>query len=158
MISSLALLVLGAAAAATPCENLKTLPLPNTTITSSELVKTGSPFPAPPAAPRGGGGAGAPAGARGRGGAPATTPVDFCRVVAVLTPSSDSHINVEIWLPSADKWNGKFQAEGNGGWAGSIQGLPAMQTAIRAGYATAGSDTGHSVGNGSFAIGHPEQV
>ena len=33
-----------------------------------------------------------------------------------------------------------------------------MQTAIRAGYATAGSDTGHTGGNGSFAIGHPEQV
>lgn len=170
MISSLALVILGAAAAATPCESLKTLPLPNTTITSSEIVKTGSPFPAPPPAPRGGGGggaAGAPAGALpaataggrgGRGGAPATTPVDFCRVVAVLTPSSDSHINVEIWLPTADKWNGKFQAEGNGGWAGSIQGLPAMQTAIRAGYATAGSDTGHTGGNGSFAVGHPEQV
>jgi feruloyl esterase len=84
--------------------------------------------------------------------------VDFCRVVAVLKPSSDSNINVEVWLPVADKWNGKFQAEGNGGWAGSIQGLPQMQTAIRAGYATAGSDTGHTGGNGSFVIGHPEQV
>jgi feruloyl esterase len=33
-----------------------------------------------------------------------------------------------------------------------------MQTAIRAGYATAGSDTGHTGGNGAFVIGHPEQV
>src|SRR5678809_1801675 len=148
MITSLALVVLGAVTAATPCESLKTLPLPNSTITSSELVKAGSPFPAPPPAARGGGAAGgapataAPAAGRGGRGAapPAITPMDFCRVVAVLTPSSDSHINVEVWLPMADKWNGKFQAEGNGGWAGSIQGLPAMQTAIRAGYATAGSD------------------
>src|SRR5262252_3181522 len=138
MISSLALVVLGAVAATTPCENIKTISLPNAIITSSELVKTGSPFPAPAAAARGGGRGGAaaapvdavadapagpPAGARGgRGGAPATTPVDFCRVVAVLKPSSDSNINVEVWLPVADKWNGKFQAEGNGGWAGSIQG------------------------------------
>ena len=185
MISSLALVVLGAVTAATPCENLKTLSLPNTTITSSELVKSGSPFPgarggaggggaaaggrgsAAPALPaqRGGGqagaAAGAPAGGGGRGGAPAapaTTPVDFCRVVAVLKPSSDSNINVEVWLPAADKWNQKFQAEGNGGWAGSIQGFGDMQTAIRAGYATAGTDTGHTVASGSFAIGHPEQV
>ena len=166
MITSLALVVLGAVTAATPCESLKTLPLPNSTITSSELVKAGSPFPAPPPAARGGGAAGgapataAPAAGRGGRGAapPAITPMDFCRVVAVLTPSSDSHINVEVWLPTADKWNGKFQAEGNGGWAGSIQGLPAMQTAIRAGYATAGSDTGHTGGNGAFVIGHPEQV
>jgi feruloyl esterase len=178
MISSLALVVLGTMAAATPCENLKTLSLPNTTITTSQLVMAGSPFPgarggaggpgrgaapAPDGAPAPDAPAtGAPAGARGgRGGAPAapaTTPVNFCRIVAVLKPSSDSNINVEVWMPEAEKWNGKFQAEGNGGWAGSIQGFAAMQTAIRAGYATAGTDTGHTVGNGSFTVGHPEQV
>ena len=174
MISSLALVVLGAVTAATPCENLKTLSLPNTTITTSELVKAGSPFPGG-GARGGGGGAAAPArggggaaptapapagggGGRGGGGAAAGTPVDFCRIVAVLKPSSDSNINVEVWMPAADKWNGKFQAEGNGGWAGSIQGFAQMQTAVRAGYATAGTDTGHTGGNGSFAVGHPEQV
>ncbi|HLQ76880.1 MAG TPA: tannase/feruloyl esterase family alpha/beta hydrolase, partial [Terriglobia bacterium] len=190
MISSLALVVLGAVTAATPCENLKTLSLPNTTITSSELVKSGSPFPgarggggasagarggaapgapaegAATAAPQRGGGqaappAGAPVGGGGRGGpaaAPPITPADFCRIVAVLKPSSDSNINVEVWLPAADKWNQKFQAEGNGGWAGSIQGFGDMQTAVRAGYATAGTDTGHNVSSGSFALGHPEQL
>jgi feruloyl esterase len=169
MISSLAFVVLGAVTAATPCENLKTISLPNTVISSSVLVTAGSPFPAPLPAARGGGAppaaAGAPAGGGGRGGgrggaapAPAITPVDFCRIVAVLKPSTDSNINIEVWLPAADKWNEKFQAEGNGGWAGSIQGLGAMQTAVRAGYATAGTDTGHTVASGSFAVGHPEQV
>jgi feruloyl esterase len=43
----------------------------------------------------------------------------FCRVTATLTPSSDSDIKVEVWLPVAG-WNKKFQAAGNGGWAGSI--------------------------------------
>jgi hypothetical protein len=28
----------------------------------------------------------------------------------VLKPSSDSLINMEMWLPPADKWNGKFMA------------------------------------------------
>ena len=41
---------------------------------------------------------------------------EFCRVAATLTPSSDSDIKVEVWLP-ANGWNGKFQAVGNGGWA-----------------------------------------
>jgi len=180
MISSLALVVLGTMVAAAPCENLKTLSLPNTTITTSQLVMAGSPFPGgggrggAAAAGRGAApapdGAGAPdaapaANATGRGGrgggapaAPAITPVNFCRIVAVLKPSADSNINVEVWMPEAEKWNGKFQAEGNGGWAGSIQGFAAMQTAVRAGYATAGTDTGHTVGNGSFTVGHPEQV
>src|SRR6516165_3313641 len=49
------------------------------------------------------------------GGAPA-----HCRVAAVLTPSTDSHIEMEAWLPIAEAWNGKFEAVGNGGWAGTI--------------------------------------
>ena len=66
---------------------------------------------------------------------------------------------MELWLPPADKWNGKFQAVGNGGWAGSIQGLAAaMPAALRLGYATAGNDTGHEGGNGAFSLGHPEKV
>lgn len=61
-------------------------------------------------------------------------------------------------MPAEDKWNGKFQVEGNGGWAGSIQGYGDMQTAVRNGYASAGTDTGHTVASGSFALGHPEQL
>ena len=38
---------------------------------------------------------------------------------ATLTPTSDSDIKIEVWLPSSG-WNGKFQAVGNGGWAGTI--------------------------------------
>ena len=40
----------------------------------------------------------------------------------VLKPTSDSLINMELWLP-AENWNGKFMGVGNGGFAGSIQGL-----------------------------------
>src|SRR4029079_4447071 len=44
-----------------------------------------------------------PASGRGRGGAPAPfadLPA-FCRVAATLRPSSDSAINIEVWLPAA---------------------------------------------------------
>lgn len=37
----------------------------------------------------------------------------FCRVTATLTPSSDSDIKIEIWLPIAD-WNGKFEPSATG--------------------------------------------
>jgi Tannase and feruloyl esterase len=78
-----------------------------------------------------------------------------CRLAAVLAPTSDSSIEMELWLP--DDWNGKFLAVGNGGWAGSI-GFSAMAAGLRAGYAVASNDTGHQGGSAAFAVGHPEKV
>jgi len=50
-------------------------------------------------------------------------------------------------------------AVGNGGFAGSIQGRTGdMPTALRLGYATAGTDTGHQTTGGEWAIGHPEKL
>ncbi len=82
---------------------------------------------------------------------------EHCRLTMVLKPTPDSNINVELWLPTQN-WNGKFLAVGNGGWAGAIQGYGDMQEALRRGYATAGTDTGHSAADGPagmFALGHP---
>ena len=92
----------------------------------------------------------------GRGASPYANLPEFCRVAATLKPTSDSDIKVEIWLP-ASGWNGKFQAVGNGGWAGVIS-YSAMAEAIRAGYASASTDTGHVGGRGTFALGHPEKL
>src|SRR5215471_16801609 len=77
------------AAFAASCESLRTLSLPNGTITSATSVAAG-PFQAP--------------------GTPAPPPIVLpahCRVAAVLTPSTDSHIEIEIWMP-ADNWNGQL--------------------------------------------------
>ena len=146
------------ALAATPCAELKSLKLPNTTITLAEPVVAG-PFVQPGRA--GGPPAAAPAAApAGRaGGAPATPALmlpAYCRVAATLTPSSDSDIKIEVWLPS-EGWNGKYQAVGNGGWAGIIS-YPAMAAALREGYATSSTDTGHVGGTSAPLIGHPEKV
>ena len=126
---------------AASCESLSSLRMPNTTITSAETVPAGA-FTPP--------GAGA-AGAQGFSNLPA-----FCRVTATLRPSTDSDIKLEVWLP-ASGWNGKFQAVGNGAWAGSIS-YPALREALRRGYATSSTDTGHTGGGGSFALGHPEKL
>ena len=127
---------------AASCESLTTLKLPNTTITSAESVGAGAFTPPGPAAP---------AAAKAFGTLPA-----FCRVAATLKPSSDSDIKIEVWLP-ASGWNGKFEAVGNGGWAGTIS-YPAMADALRRGYATTSTDTGHDTAGGSFALGHPEKL
>ncbi len=79
--------------------------------------------------------------------AAANTPA-YCRVAATLKPSSDSDIKIEVWLPVSD-WNEKFVANGNGGWSAA---------AVRRGYASAMTDTGHQGGSGSFALGHPEKL
>jgi feruloyl esterase len=79
-----------------------------------------------------------------------------CRIAATLRPSADSVIDIEVWLP-AENWNGKFQAVGNGGWAGVIS-YAAMAAALQEGYATASTDTGHKGGNALFAIDHPEKL
>ena len=145
MLNMIALLLIGAAAGSAPCENVRTLTLPNTTITSAQLVPAG-PYTPPPQGPPGG-----PVAAP----APIILP-EHCRVSVVLTPSSDSHVEMEVWLP-AENWNGKFQAVGNGGWAGTIS-YPAMAAALQEGYATASNDTGHKGGNALFALGHPEKL
>src|SRR5207253_10201437 len=80
----------------------------------------------------------------------------FCRVAATLTPSSDSDIKIEVWLPVSG-WNGKLEAVGNGAWAGTIS-YPAMATALAAGYGTVSTDTGHVGGNANFMVGHPEKL
>jgi feruloyl esterase len=129
-----------AGAAPATCASLKQLKLADTTITAVETVPPGG-F--------------APAGGRGGGAAYRNLP-EFCRVSATLTPTADSDIKIEIWLP-ATGWNGKFQAVGNGAWSGTI-GYAAMADALRLGYATSSTDTGHEGGSASFALGHPEKL
>jgi feruloyl esterase len=82
----------------------------------------------------------------------------FCRVAGVIKPTSDSHIQFEVWMP-ASGWNGKFQGIGNGGFAGAIS-FSGMGAAVARGYATASTDTGHQGGGteAGWALGHPEKV
>ncbi len=135
MVGPLVLLLAGLAQPAS-CEAIKALRIPRVTVTVAELVAAGST-------------------ARGGRGASGVLPA-HCRVAVALAPSPDSHIEMELWLPT-ESWNGKFLAVGNGGWAGSIS-TDAMATALRRGYATASNDTGHKGGTAAFALGHPEKL
>ena len=132
---------------ATSCESLASLVLPNTTITAAVAVDAGAFAPPVPE----GGRPPSAAAARMYGGLPA-----FCRVTATLTPSSDSDIKIEVWMPTVD-WNGKLQAVGNGAFTGSIA-YRAMVAALGRGYAAGSTDTGHVGNTASFGLGHPEKV
>jgi hypothetical protein len=80
----------------------------------------------------------------------------YCQVT-LLVPRQ---INVLVVLPR-DTWNGRHQAVGNGGYAGTLSGAnpvgtagsPDVFTALRAGYAASATDTGHlgAILNGEWA-------
>lgn len=128
------------------CESLASVNLPNAKVTSATSIDPPPDFSIPiPAGPAG----------------PGSTLVvssPFCRVVAVSTPTSDSQIVFEVWLPVSARWNGKFEAVGNGGFIGQIS-YTALAAALNRGYATASTDTGHASGNDeSWALGHPEKL
>ena len=139
------------AVAQTPCEQLQSLKLPDTTITMVTAVPAGAfknpalppapqpdaidPPPPPPPANL----------------TPQMLPA-YCRVFATLKPSPDSDIKIEVWLPLGAAWNGKYEAVGGGGWAGVIS-YPALATAVQEGYATSSTDTGHEGGNAKLRGG-----
>ena len=137
------------AAPVASCDVLASLALPNGTITGAEAIEAGAFVP--PMRP----GRSMSAGQRRQFEAlPA-----FCRVTATLTPSSDSEIKVEVWMP-ATGWNGKMHAVGNGAFTGSHRygSARSLASGLERGYATASTDTGHEGGSASFALGHPEKV
>jgi feruloyl esterase len=125
LFTVLALLVAVNEHAAASCEGLASLKLPDTTITAAERNAKGS-FDEP----------------EGR------QPPGSCRVAAMLTPSKESRIKIEVWLPLSG-WNGKLQAVGNGGWSGSIPSGP-LNAALARGYAAVATDTGHEGGGGPW--------
>jgi len=112
--------------AAAPCQSLAQLQLSaDTTITAATLL-TGGAF-TPPST---------------RGARPLENLPPFCEVQGLLKPSATSAIHFAVWLPVSG-WNGRLQVVGNGGLAGTIS-YPAMAAALRSGFATASTDTGHT--------------
>jgi Tannase and feruloyl esterase len=124
------------------CDSLASLPFRNGSVKRAEIVAAGA-FQPPTSSRRG----------------PPASEFDslpaFCRVSANLRPSTDSDINIEVWMP-IDGWNGKFEAVGNGGCGGAIA-YGGLSTALRRGYAAASTDMGHQGPGGEFALGHPEK-
>jgi feruloyl esterase len=131
-------------AIAASCDRLASLALPDTTVTMAQVVPAGQ-FSAASEGQ-----------AKGKGANAYADLPEFCRVAATIKPTSDSDIKVEVWLP-ARGWNGNFQGVGNGGWAGVVS-YRELGDALRGGYATASTDTGHVGGRGTFALDHPEKL
>ncbi|HEV2548924.1 MAG TPA: tannase/feruloyl esterase family alpha/beta hydrolase [Stellaceae bacterium] len=128
LLCGTALFAAPAAADDAKCTALATLSLPEVTSITATPVAAGT-FVVPPPFP------GLPPGP--------PVPVAFCRVQITVAPQ----IKIEVWLPTPDKWNHRYQAEGGGGYAGviSFSALAAAVTgdAVTGPFATASTDTGH---------------
>ncbi len=82
-------------------------------------------------------------------------------------PSTSAGIGIEVWLPSRANWNNRIHVIGGGGWAGGVHtnttvlagaggatgptSSPRVASTIE-GAVSATTDTGHTVGTGSFAM------
>ena len=121
------------AAAATPtsCESLTSFSFPNTPINSATSVP-GGPYVAsvvwhlaftnlPPS----------------------------CQVSATIKPTSDSNINVQVWMPT-QRYNGRYLGTGNGGYAGGFF-QSELAAGINNGFVTANTDMGTAPADGISA-------
>jgi len=131
-------------AQAASCESLAGLPLDHATVTAATSVPAGT-F-TPPTLP----GSTTPP-------APIPNLPAFCRVQITSSPTSDSSIGIEVWLPA--NWNGKYLQSGNGGFAGAVP-YTSLARFIQRGYAAAGTDDGHAAGgtDASWPLGHPQKI
>ncbi|MBK4734418.1 tannase/feruloyl esterase family alpha/beta hydrolase [Noviherbaspirillum pedocola] len=131
---------LSAAHAATPCDGMTAIAIDGARVAWSIAVP-GPAFTAPD------------------GNTYADVPA-FCRVGVTATPTPDSLINIELWMPSAS-WNGRFEGVGNGGYAGTVAlGVPAMIAGLKQGFSVATTDLGTAPStnnDGDALIGHPEK-
>lgn len=128
-------------ASADTCSNLaSSFHRSNTTITTAQTVPAGT-FVTPTVPPQS-----------------ITGLPQFCRVAGFTTPTSDSHIQFEVWIPESG-WNLKYLQAGCGGFCGSIS-YGSIAEPLRRGYAAAATDDGHQASgvDASWAVGHPEKV
>jgi hypothetical protein len=132
--------------AAAACGAMAALALPNTTITSAQIVAAGA-LDVPDTGR-----------SSGDGFADVSKLPAFCRVQGVIQPSADSRIGFETWMPAAG-WNRRYLGVGNGGYGGAIN-YARLADALAAGYATSSTDTGHrgsADDEASWSTGHPEK-
>lgn len=142
-VSAIGLTAFAAPVRAQDCAGLLNLRLPDTRITTAEVVPGGTRWAFPPSPFNIFMGPDAATGRR------------FCRVAGVI----EREIRFEVWLPP--EWNGRFLGVGNAGLTGGIN-YPAMSAGLERGFAAASTDTGHQTPVGffdaSWVPGHPDRV
>jgi len=130
---------------AADCAHLTQTKLDHAIVTTAQVVAGGTPL--------------LPSGGTGPSSGPMAK-ADLCRIRITASPTADSAIGIELWVPMGSAWNGKFEQVGNGGFAG-VMPYELMTYVVSLGYAVAGTDDGHEAPNvmdASWAMDHPEKI
>jgi tannase/feruloyl esterase len=149
LAASVMAVIAGGTASAETCDDIRSARVEHTTITVATVVRAGTFEPRLPvyADP-------VPSGAF-------VSLPEFCRVIGLIAPVANSHIEFEVWLPMTG-WNGRYMGVGNGGSGGFVNYFspngPSLAEAVRDGFAVSSTDTGHRGANDdySFARGRRE--
>lgn len=80
----------------------------------------------------------------------------FCRIRGLATPTPQSQIHFELWLPAAS-WSGRIEMVGNGGYSSQMR-LDELAALVRSGDAAVATDTGHDGDGLDFGFDNPEAI
>ncbi|KAF1937543.1 feruloyl esteras-like protein B precursor [Clathrospora elynae] len=85
--------------------------------------------------------------------------LEACEVIITHThPGYNDKINTVIWLPSAEKWTGRFMGAGGGGWSTGVETNTTLPWAASEGFAVVSTDGGHVAGDISWSQVSPGNV
>lgn len=77
------------------------------------------------------------------------TNLDACEVAITYThPGYNDVINTVMWLPTAERWTGRFLGNGGGGWSSFVEDNTTLPWAASEGFAVISTDGGHVGGTG----------
>ncbi|KAI2466038.1 feruloyl esterase [Annulohypoxylon bovei var. microspora] len=80
--------------------------------------------------------------------------IPLCRLFGKVPYPKNNSVIFELWLPAAQKYNGRFLVVGNGGMAGTIDEGNVILN-VNKGYAVAGGNAGHLASQNNAGNGAP---
>ena len=86
----------------------------------------------------------------------ATIDGPVCKISGLATPTAQSSIHLEVWLPLSG-WNGRIEMIGNGGYSPQIR-FDELAALVRDGTAAVATDTGHSGEGLDFGYDNSEAI
>jgi len=80
----------------------------------------------------------------------------FCRIQGLITPTPQSRIHFELWMPVTG-WSGRIEMVGNGGYSSQMR-LDELARLVHSGDAALATDTGHEGDGLEFGFANNEAI
>ncbi|EMD68364.1 hypothetical protein COCSADRAFT_134024 [Bipolaris sorokiniana ND90Pr] len=87
------------------------------------------------------------------------TDLNACEVTITYThPGYNDTINTSVWLPTPEKWTGRFLGAGGSGWSTGPDTNTTLPWAASEGYAVVATDGGHTGGDTEWSLVSPGNI